>query len=62
MIKMHWETGYQLDEPYGFPGDHQQNAECFNVMSISSIYKVFSVPVSLLYFVENKVYYYFYYY
>ena len=36
--------------------------QCFNVMCVSCVYKVFSVPVSLLYSVENKTYYYYYYY
>ena len=34
--------------------------QCLNVMCISWIYKVFSLPVSLLYSVENKTYYYYY--
>ena len=33
--------------------------QCFNVMCISCIYKVFSVPVSLLYSVGIKIYYYY---
>ena len=34
--------------------------QCFNVMCISSIYKMFSVSVSLLYSVGNNTYYYYY--
>ena len=36
------------------PGDHQPNAAKFQFMCISCIYKVFSVPVSLMYSVGNK--------
>ena len=52
--------GCQLDEPscYSFPGDHQKNAA---MLCAFLVYKVFSVPVALLYFVGNKTYYYYYY-
>ena len=48
----------QLDNPYGFSGDHLQNAAMFQCVSryIQSI----SVTVSLLYYVGNKTYNYFY--
>ena len=50
--------GCQLDEPYGFLGDNQQNVAMFQCHVHSfCIYKVFSVPVSLLYYIGNKTYY-----
>ena len=51
--------GCQLDAPYGFPGDHQQNAAMFQCYVHFFFYNVFSIPVSLLYSVGNKTYYYY---
>ena len=37
----------QLDEPYGFPGEHQPNAAPIQCQVHSGIYNVFSVPISV---------------
>ena len=50
--------GCQLDEPYDFPSDHEQTAAMFQCHVHSCIYNMFSVPVPMLYSVENKTYYY----
>ena len=45
--------GCQLDEPYGFPDDHQQNAAMFQCHVNIGIHNFFSITASLLYSVGN---------
>ena len=47
-----WHTGgCQFDEPYGFPGDHQQNAAM--LLSNYCYLQIVNFPVSLFYSVGN---------
>ena len=59
VINIYNGLGCQLDEPYGFPDDHEQNAAMFQCHVNTGIYKIFYIPVPLLYSVGNKTYYYY---